>query len=91
MNEYDYMRSLVLDRYQAKRDEAFISLRTLHQSAVTSCDYDRAILLGATHDDIQSRLCMECITAEEIISWLEIDSDLRKENLTYPDIFDLCT
>jgi hypothetical protein len=91
LSEYDYLRSLVLWRYQSKRDELFSTIQTLHQSAVSEGDYDRAILLGARHKLEQENLCAECITAENIIAWLETDSELRKEDLNYPDVFELCT
>lgn len=91
MTEHDYLRSLVLWRYQFKRDELFSMLQNLHQTALLSGDYDRAILLGARHKQEQDNLCDECVTAEDIISWLETDSELRKENLNYPDVFELCT
>jgi hypothetical protein len=91
VSEYDYLRSLVLWRYQAKRDELFSTLQKLHQSAILEGDYDRAILLGARHKQEQENICNECVTAENIISWLETNSELRKENLNYPDVFELCT
>lgn len=90
MSEYEYLRLLVYWRYQGKRDEAFLLIKSLHKSALAEGDYDRAILLQARHAQEQENLCRECETAEDIISWLELDSDLRKENLTYPDIFELC-
>ena len=91
MSEYDYMRSLILWRYQAKRDEIFSTLRQLHQSALLAGDYDRTILLAARHKLEQDNICRECQIAEDIINWLELDSELRKEKLTYPDVFELCT
>ncbi|MEW5859543.1 MAG: hypothetical protein AB1861_19500 [Cyanobacteriota bacterium] len=91
MSEYEYMRSLVYWRYQAKRDEIFLHLRELHQTAVLEGDYDRAILLAARHKQEQDNNCRECEVAEDIINWLELDSELRLEKLTYPDVFELCT
>lgn len=89
-SEYEYLKMLTFWRYQSQRDEAYVLFHSLHQAALSKCDYDRAILLKAGHKAMQEKLFSEFIRAEFIINWLEIDSDLRLEKLTYPDIYEQC-
>jgi hypothetical protein len=77
-------------RYQSQRDEAYTLFHSLHQTALSNCDSDRAILLKAGHIAMQEKLFSEFVRAEFIIGWLEVDSDLRQEKLTYPDIYEQC-
>lgn len=62
MNNFidDYLRSLVMSRYQFKRDENASSLQKLHRSAILKGDYDRAILLAARHKQEMENLCNDC-------------------------------
>ncbi|MEH1789710.1 MAG: hypothetical protein V7L23_30170 [Nostoc sp.] len=77
-------------RYQNQRDEAYALFQSLHQTALAEKDCDRAILLKAGHKAMQEKLFSGFIRAEFIINWLQVDSDLRQEQLTYPDIYEQC-
>jgi hypothetical protein len=90
LNEYDYLRAIAHWRYVDSREEALLSIEILHQAALKNQDYDRAILLAAAHKEIQKKLFTQYVRAEDIINWLQLDSDLRQENLTYPDIYEQC-
>ena len=89
-DEYKYMRLLVFWRYQTQREEAFILFKRLQELALNKSEYEKVAFLREKHEAIQERLFYECNRAEQIISWLELDSELRQEQLTYPDIFESC-
>jgi hypothetical protein len=88
--EYEYLRSLSFSRYQAEREQVLIEFTKLHTLALKESDYDRVILLKAGYRTTQEKLFIKYLRSEQIISWLLLDSELRQDGLTYPDIFESC-
>ncbi|MBD2364473.1 hypothetical protein H6G36_25425 [Anabaena minutissima FACHB-250] len=90
MNEYQYLRAIAYDRFEAdfrdltrffRKEEARI------KSEISDCILQQFELeiLKMRREYLAHQLYLERIRAEDIIHWLAMDTQLRQDGLTYPD------
>lgn len=88
MSEYSYLRSLAYDQYEAKLIEQVDPIQEQIFDALKAGDFDRVMALESERTVAAISLFQERIRAEDIIRWLEIDTLLRSDGRSYPDVFE---
>ncbi len=85
MNEYEYLREYVLDRYLAFVEALVDPAHERYKSALLEGNMESAIYLEAARDTIHQQIFAARCRSEDIIHWLKFDVELRREDITYPD------
>lgn len=94
MNEYQYLRALAYDRFEAEYREMArwvrgeidrIRLETSDNLLLQQVELE---ILEEKRKLLTSQLLMERMRAEDIIHWLMMDTQLREDGLNYPDQYE---
>ncbi|MBD2488992.1 hypothetical protein [Aulosira sp. FACHB-615] len=89
MSEYQYLRMLAFFEFSRKMAEQCEPIQQQINEALKIGDWERASELENQRSSIAADIFWERVRAEDIIRWLELDSDLRSRgDSTYPDVFE---
>ncbi|HEY9642143.1 MAG TPA: hypothetical protein V6C57_16775 [Coleofasciculaceae cyanobacterium] len=87
-SEYEYLCWLIycdrIERESAESDPLYAQ----HFAAYRQGDREESNRLWELATQRQSEIVEESRHREDIVSWLHLDSELRKENKTYPDVYE---
>lgn len=79
MNEYDYLRAFVMERFDSEVTTEVDPLHDQHKLLLLQKNYLGAARLETLRDRILQELYIKRARAEEIINWLSLDNQLRRE------------
>lgn len=86
MNEHDYLRSFIMEQFDYEITAKVDLLHDEHKFMLLQKNYSEAERLEKLRDRVLQELYIKRARAEEIINWLQLDSQLRNEGTTYPDV-----
>lgn len=86
MTEYDYLRAFVMDRFDSGVTTEVDPLHDQHKLLLLQNNYLEAVRLETLRDRVLQELYIKRARAEEIINWLSLDNQLRRECTTYCDV-----
>ncbi|MBD2440597.1 hypothetical protein [Nostoc sp. FACHB-110] len=86
MNEHDYLRDFIMERFNYAVIATVDPLHDEHKLMLLQNNYSEADKLEKLRDKVLQELYIKRARSEEIINWLQLDSQLRDEGTTYPDV-----
>lgn len=87
-SEHEYLWSLIQDRYFAEDAAEVAPLYEAGWQALTERNLDRRRDIDRLINRKRWDLCHRRWRREEILNWLWMDSELRREGKTYPDVYE---
>lgn len=88
LDEYDYLRALINDRYLAEEERTLQPLAAVAMEVWEGGDRGQASLKWQEVQEQKLSLEIRRTRSLHILDWLQMDSALRHAGLTYPDLND---
>ncbi|MBD2437384.1 hypothetical protein [Nostoc sp. FACHB-110] len=88
IGEYQYLRMCAFFEFSRKMMESCEPIQKQINEALSGGDWEKAAALEQERAGIAAQLFWERVRSEDIIRWLELDSLLRREGRSYPDVFE---
>lgn len=88
MSEHYYIRALIIDRFETEYKAIASTYQPLIDQARLQRDDLEIELLKSKREFFLEQILIERIRAEEIVYWLEQDTQLRKLGTSYAESWD---
>lgn len=85
VNEHHYLRALIIDRFESEYKAITSTYQPLINQARITRDKVEIELLKTKREFLLQLALLERIRAEEIVYWLEQDTEFRKLGTNYAD------
>lgn len=85
LSEYQYLHQYAYWRYRYKLEKLALGLCKQSLRAFQNGELDKALCLQFLALSQQEKILLEWMRMEEIVNWLELDSELRNLGSSYPD------
>ena len=89
-DEHEYIEALISERYWSDVERLVYPLNDQARQHLVDSNQDAAINLEAQADQIQQALMNERNNSFDRLHWLKLDTELRLEGKTYPDVYESC-
>ena len=88
MNEHDYIKQLIVDRWWGEVERQVYPLQDKARQNLYEGQRDSAIASEAQVMQHLQQLMNDRAAAEERLRWLLLDAALRREGKNYPDVYE---
>lgn len=89
VSEYDYLEWCIDDEYFERGEELDREWKEMHQSAVKRGDIEEMTYIEYVKGQELMVEHTRRVRRMDIVRWLKLDTELRTEGTTYPDIHEL--
>jgi hypothetical protein len=87
-SEYEYIDWTIQQQYFLEQETLLHPIEDEYWNAYTSGDRTLANELWEKAQQLRQELCERFRRKEDILDWLNLDTQLRAEGKTYPDVYE---